>query len=405
MKTKVNIKGELIDLLAPFYLLPERKKKISSAICEPITSDHINDLARMIHPSKIFLKIKEIKDETPTTRTFRLVPDSEAGTDNLPFFRAGQYLSFKIDAGEVKVSRPYSISSTPSEALEFGYIDVTIRRKEGGFATKHIWENWSAGTKVESSGPCGFMYYDSLRDCKHIVGIAGGCGVTLFRSIIKDLLENDPDVRFTLLYGTKKPDDIVFKEELISIADKSPNRLKVHFICSEPDDSWNGPTGFLTADCILKFVPDLKDKTFFICGPQVMYKFLEKEMAALDIPHKRVRREVFGELEDVTRYPGFPSETICKTFEITVNIGSEIKTIPAISTETVVVSLERAGLTPPAQCRSGECGFCRSLLIKGDVFISPEVDGRRLADKKFGWFHPCSSYPISDLEIKVTRNI
>ncbi len=404
MKTKVNIKGELIDLIAPFYLLPERKKKINAAVCEPVKADHINDLARSLHPARLFLIIKEVKNETPTTKTFRLVPDADAGTASLPFFRAGQYLSFRIDIGDISVHRPYSISSSPSEALISGYIDITIRLKDGGIATEHIWKSWTAGTKLESSGPCGFLYYDSLRDTKDVIGITGGCGVTLFHSIIKDLLENIPDVTFTLLYGTRKPDDIVFRNELLALAEKAPDRLKVHFVCSEPDETWSGPTGFINADCIMKFVHDRKNKTFFICGPQEMYKFLEREMAALDIPQKRLRREVFGEIADIARYPGFPSEAIGKTFEINVHIGSEIKTIPAISTETIVVSMERAGLAPPAQCRSGECGFCRSLLLKGNIFVSPEADGRRLADTKFGWFHPCASYPLSDLEIKAIRD-
>ncbi|MBW2369919.1 MAG: 2Fe-2S iron-sulfur cluster binding domain-containing protein [Deltaproteobacteria bacterium] len=68
-----------------------------------------------------------------------------------------------------------------------------------------------------------------------------------------------------------------------------------------------------------------------------------------------------------------------------------------------MVSLEKANITPPSKCRSGECGFCHSHLISGDIFVDPDNDGRRMADKKFKGFHPCSSYPVSDLEIEVPR--
>ena len=93
------------------------------------------------------------------------------------------------------------------------------------------------------------------------------------------------------------------------------------------------------------------------------------------------------------------------TFRLKVRIGGVTAEVPAKAIETVLVALERANLSPPSQCRSGECGFCRSLLVSGDVYINPEGDGRRGADKQFGYIHPCSSYPITDLEIVVPREV
>jgi ferredoxin len=90
-----------------------------------------------------------------------------------------------------------------------------------------------------------------------------------------------------------------------------------------------------------------------------------------------------------------------KTFQVRVHLDGQTAEIPAKAKETVLVAMERAGLAAPSQCRSGECGFCRSLLISGEVFVVPESDGRRAADKPLGFIHPCSSYPLSDLELKV----
>ena len=94
-----------------------------------------------------------------------------------------------------------------------------------------------------------------------------------------------------------------------------------------------------------------------------------------------------------------------KSFKIKVQIGNFMKEIPALSTESILVAIERANLAPPSKCRSGECGFCRSLLISGDIYVVPISDWRRAADKKFNYFHPCASYPITDLQIKVPRNV
>jgi len=71
------------------------------------------------------------------------------------------------------------------------------------------------------------------------------------------------------------------------------------------------------------------------------------------------------------------------------------------SEESVLVALERAGIKAPSKCRSGVCGYCRSRLIQGDVFIPEDTDGRRAQDKKSGYIHPCCSYPLSDMKIEI----
>ena len=57
--------------------------------------------------------------------------------------------------------------------------------------------------------------------------------------------------------------------------------------------------------------------------------------------------------------------------------------------------MEQAGIKAPSRCRSGQCGWCHSMLVSGEVFIPDE------ADKKFGWIHPCCSFPLSDIELEI----
>ena len=99
--------------------------------------------------------------------------------------------------------------------------------------------------------------------------------------------------------------------------------------------------------------------------------------------------------------PGFPEELIGTTFQITVKRGIHEDVIPAKADEPVAMALERAGIPIDAHCRGGECGFCRSQLLCGDIFVSPIGDGRRAMDKELGWFHACSAYPVSDLTVKI----
>ena len=82
-------------------------------------------------------------------------------------------------------------------------------------------------------------------------------------------------------------------------------------------------------------------------------------------------------------------------FVVTLSDGRKLT---AKATETVLASLERAGVVVPALCRSGECSACRAKLISGLVF-HPGSELLRKSDMRFGYIHPCVTYPISDIEI------
>ena len=397
MKTKATVKGNLQDLLAWRRLL----RRIRDASTRIPGSPPVNLLAERLHPAVQHLEIAAVRQETPAARTFRLVPDREAGATECAAFRAGQYLSLKVAVDGVRITRPYSICSTPADALDGRFYEITVRRKEGGFLTEHIWNTWGEGTRVDASAPCGFFWYEPLRDSRDIVALAGGSGITPFRAMARDFAANHPDVRFTLIYGVRHSGEKMFAEEFRKLGRDSGGRIRVFYVASEPDGAWDGPTGFLTADLITSLAGPAAGKSFFICGPQPMYNFLDRELAAFNLPPRRVRREVFGELTDVTIFEDYPKELAGEEFAITVHTGRASVTIPAKAAESLLVSLERAGLNPPSQCRSGECGFCNTILINGGIFVSPENDGRRKAGLRYGYFHPCATYPVSDLEIKL----
>jgi ferredoxin-NADP reductase len=403
---KVSVKGHIRDLVAFRRLVPKRKKRFARASPEPLGLDPMNKLAQQLHPDNQHLMIAEIRDETKTTKTFKLVADPDSGTVPLACFRAGQYLSLKVAADGVRITRPYSISSAPFEALgPGGFYEITVRKEQDGFLTTHMWDNWEVGTKARSSGPCGFFYHEPLRDASKIVGLAGGSGITPFRSMAREIAYGQLDAELLLIYGSSDEDDIVFYDEFKKLERKTPDKIRVVHVLSCAEVSLQGcEQGLITADIIKKYA-DVDNSSFFICGPQDMYEFVEQELATFDLPKRRIRREVRGEVKDITTSPGFPQEVTDETFRLQVRIGGVTTEVPARAVETVLVALERANLAPPSQCRSGECGFCRSLLVSGDVYINPEGDSRRGADRQFGYIHPCSSYPIADLEIVVPRDV
>ena len=140
--------------------------------------------------------------------------------------------------------------------------------------------------------------------------------------------------------------------------------------------------------------------SIFLCGPQAMYNFVDKEIATLGLRRKFIRHELFGEYFGPAKEADYPKD-VAPEFKLTVRIAGHEQTITAPADTSLLRTMEAAGIAAPAHCRSGECGWCHSRLVSGDVYIPEDADGRRAADKKFGWIHPCCSYPVSDVTVDV----
>lgn len=398
-KAKFKVRGYFKDLMGWFKLMKRREEWIAAGDPSKIDlSDNPAALAKELHPGIIDVVITDIKDETPTTKTFTF--KAKEGF-NLPFFYAGQHISVKFNIDGKWVTRPFSVASSPMEAARDGFLQITLRKKPGGYVTGWVWDNWKVGTELQFDGAFGDGYWSSIRDTAHVVGIAGGSGITAFRSIAKDMADTGRPKKFTILYGSRTQDDIIFYDELNELAAKSDGAIEVFHVLSEPAEGWTGETGFISEGIIKKLVPDWDKVSYFISGPQGMYDFLDGELAKMGIRKKFIRKEEYGETDDITASPLYPKGKEGETFKIKVLYGNDVQVIDAKATDTVVVSLEKAGIAPDSHCRSGACGFCRSLLLEGEVWQRPQSDGVRAADKDDGYFHPCSAYPMSDLTIQV----
>lgn len=401
-KAKVSVRGYFKDLMGWFGLMKARQAWIDAADTDIDLTDYAAELSHELHPGLVKATIVDIKDETPSSRTFTM---SACEGYKLPFFYAGQHMSVKFCINGKWTTRPFSISSASLEADKNNRIQITLRRKPGGYVSTWVWDNWKVGSEVVFDGAFGEGYYNSIRDSAHVVGIAGGSGITAFRSIALDMADSHRPAKFTILYGSRNQNDIIFYDELKRIADESGGAIELHCILSEPSDGWDGETGFISADIIKRLVPDWDKVSYYVSGPQAMYDYLDKEFAAMGIRSKYIRKEEYGETDDITESPDYPKGHENDSFKIKVLFGNDEQVIDAKATDTIAVSLEKAGVAVDTHCRSGACGFCRSLLMEGDVWQRPQSNGVRAADKDDGYFHPCSAYPMSDITIKVCSRL
>ena len=394
VKVKIGLIGAL-DMLKFKNMAKVREKAIQAAPANEITADFaINNKAKALHPDYQELVVdKVIEHDGAGAKTF-LMRSKDGGP--LAYFRAGQYLSLKLNIGESAVTRPYSISSSPKDALK-GVVSVTVRSNPGGFAAGYMLDGFKEGDEVLSSGPQGSFYYEELRDPKNIVALAGGSGITPFLSMAQAIADGTEDFDLTILFGSRTKEQILFREELEYIAEKCDRVHVVHVLSDEEAEGFEH--GFITADLIRKYAKE--PYSVFVCGPEAMYKFVKGELDKLGLPKKNIRCEMLGVTKKIADAEGFPAEAKGKEFNITVRQATREYSIKASAEEPILVAVERAGITAPSRCRSGECGWCRSKVLSGTYFAPAENENRRYADVQWNYIHPCAAFPTSDMVIEV----
>ena len=375
----------------------ERAARIDAASTAAIPQlNPVNRLAKRLHPDRQYMRIAQVTELAPDTKRFRFVPDPARGTTECAPFIAGQYLNIHLTINGMPVNRAYSISSSPKNARE-GYYELTLKYVQDGLVSRYVLDNWKEGDEVELSGPAGTFYYSPLRDAKTVVCLAGGSGITPFLSLANAIADGDEDFRMILLYGSRTEDAILYKAEFDRLA-KDDRIQVVHVLSDEEKPGFEH--GFICADLIREYAPAGEPYSVFVCGPQGMYRFVDQEIEKLGLARKYVRHELFGEVHDARTQDGYPG-TDLTTVKITVSIRDTTRTVTGSVCDTILQTLEKNGITVPTSCRSGECGFCHSVLKSGQVYVPKAIDGRRLADLKFGGIHPCATFPLSDLEIIV----
>ena len=368
-----------MDLLRFKKLVPNRRKMLENGSPASLPKSYrVNDTAKILHPGYQGAKLVAIAQNTADTKTYTFE------TERPLYFRAGQYLTLGCKIGKSEVSRPYAISSSPKEALS---CRVSLTVKKCGFFSGYLFDSAAVGDSFVLGDPSGEFCYEPVKDADHVVAIAGGSGITPFYSMAQAVADGTNRHKLTIFYGARTESDLIFKKELDTLVS---DKVKVVYVLS--DEKKEGyESGFIGAELLQKYVSG--DYTVMMCGPQAMYAFADKELASLGLPLRRIKKEAncVG-LRDAE----------AKSYTLTVHIGFDTYTVPADARETILTALERAGLKVPSKCRAGGCGFCHSKLVSGSFSIAGQ-DKRRLADAKFGYIHPCCSYPDSDMELIVPK--
>ena len=387
----------LLDMLRFKNMKVQRDKIIESTPALALVENYAsNQNAAARHPLSQFFTIEDIQVRGKgDVKTFTLRRNDD---QNPAFFRAGQFVVIRQMIDGKLIARPVTLSCGPAMTLE-GKIQVTVKKVEqDAFLSAYIHENWKVGDTVETSGPQGTFFYEPLRDAKKVIAIAGGSGITPVYAMANAIADGDEDFDMTILYGSRTKADILFQEEFDAIMARTDKVRLVNVLSEEKADGCEH--GFITAKLIKKYAGD-GVYSIFAAGSKGMYQFLDGEAEKLGIERKYYRKELYDNICRPWEYSGYPMEAKDKVFNLKIKMCDKEFEIPCNSNENILVALERAGVAGPNRCRGGICGWCRSRLLSGDVFIPEDTDGRRAQDKLDGYIHPCASFAVSDLSIEM----
>ena len=293
-------------------------------------------------------------------------------------FEPGQFLTVRATIDGQDVRRNYSISSPRSRLARNGELEIGVRPVEGG-----LFSNWAAraikaGDTLQVMPPDGRFVIRKKRAI-HRVGFAAGSGITPILSIAASTLEEQPDSKFTLIYGNRRMSTVMFNEELQDLKDRYRDRLTMIHVLSrqaqEVDLLQGRIDGAKVRDIIKALLPVGSMDEVFICGPDAMITATENALVEAGVPTDRIRTERFTANLPAGAHPVGVSSTAeaaaAATKDITMVLvldGKEHE-IAIGPDEHLLDAGLNAGLDLPFSCKAGVCCTCRAKVTEGEVVM------------------------------------
>lgn len=293
-------------------------------------------------------------------------------------FEPGQFLTLRATIDGQDVRRNYSISSPRSRLTREGELEIGIRPVEGG-----LFSNWAAraikaGDTLQVMPPDGRFVVKKKRAI-HRVGFAAGSGITPILSIAATTLEEQPDSKFTLIYGNRRMSTVMFNEDLQDLKDRFRDRLTMIHVLSrqaqEVDLLQGRIDGAKVRSIIDALLPVGSMDEVFICGPDEMITATENALVEAGVPADRIRTERFTTHLPAGAHPvGVSStaeaaEAATKDITMVLVLDGKEHEIAIGPDEHLLDAGLNAGLDLPFSCKAGVCCTCRAKVTEGEVVM------------------------------------
>jgi ferredoxin-NADP reductase/Na+-translocating ferredoxin:NAD+ oxidoreductase RnfD subunit len=205
-------------------------------------------------------------------------------------FRPGQYLDWTLDlptADSRGNRRPFTIASAPSERE----IRLGVKFYPEPSAFKRRLLRMRPGDVIYGSRVAGsFTLPSDTRE--KLVFIAGGIGITPFRSMVQDLRDRGEARPIILLYGGKDWSEVAYQDVFTS-AEEELGLRAIYVLAADSSRGSHARSGLIDKDLIQREVPDMAERTFYISGPRAMVVAFERSLRALGISRSRIKVDYF----------------------------------------------------------------------------------------------------------------
>ena len=243
-----------------------------------------NVFSYLVSPkTKMMLRLKEVIPTGTDLYDFVFTPDKKLK------FKAGQYLEWTLahSPSDARGNRRYfTIASSPTEpeirmGVKFYPASSTFKKKLASL---------QAGDVIVGSQLAGEFTLPKDKK-KKLVFIAGGIGVTPFRSMVKNIIDTNEKRDVVMFYSAKTPAELAYRN-IFDQASRNGN-FKMVYAVNDAPQSWQGLTGYITADMIMKEVPDHAERFFYISGPRSMVVMFEDALKKLGVPKNQIKTDFF----------------------------------------------------------------------------------------------------------------
>lgn len=321
------------------------------------------------------------------------VPSEMADTFS---YLPGQHVTVRAFIDGEDVRRSYSIcASANTRKLRIG-----IKRLPGGVFSTWATTRLAAGDVLDVMPPVGeFTIEIDPGRPRRAVAVAAGSGITPVLSLISTSLESEPEATWTLLYGNRTVNSIMFLDELEGLKDRYPDRFQLFHVLSREGSDIPLLSGRIDAVKIRTIHDRLLGAApvdgWYLCGPYEMVTTARRTLAELGVADDRIHDELFfaGPL-DVSRLPPEPPRGEGSVELVVILDGRGVTTRMSPETSILDAAL-RVRSELPFSCRGGMCATCKGRIEEGEVKMDKN---HALVDSEVaeGWVLTCQSHPVTD---------
>ncbi|MET7747433.1 1,2-phenylacetyl-CoA epoxidase subunit PaaE [Micromonospora sp. NPDC005367] len=343
----------------------------------------------------------------PVAAVDRLTDDAVAITFAVPeelretfAFRAGQHLTVRRAAEDgTDVRRSYSICSTPDDLVRHGRLRIGVREVPDGAFSTFACGVLRGGETIDVLPPLG--HFTSAFDpgrARHYGAIVAGSGITPVLALVSTALAVEPASTFTLVYGNRRTNTVMFAEELADLKDRYPTRLHLVHVLSREQGESPLLSGRIDADRMVRLletiVPGERIEEWFLCGPYGMVVDVRETLAARGVAESAVHTELFH-VDAPPEPPRRPVDEAGAGTEVTIVLDGRSSSLTMRRDERVLDAALKVRGELPYACKGGVCSTCKAKVVEGEVEMARNY-ALEPDEIRAGYVLTCQSSPVTD---------